>query len=111
MQCQWIKSDGEQCRRRAVAGESYCSTHLRMSKAAGGDEHTSPPLVKPAKGEVVTVAAIHSNRPVALRFIGKGSYSIPSEDIYFYEQGQVLTVSHSTWLRLLEEQPDSFEEA
>ena len=108
MQCQWIKADGDQCKRRAVVGEQYCHTHLKMYKEEAGVVETAPavPVL-----EDENVATIHSNKPMPLRFIGKGSYSIPSLGIFFYEKGQVLTVDHDTWKRLLEEQPDAFEEA
>ena len=131
MQCQWIKGDGEQCKRRAIVGESYCSTHLRMAKAAGDEAIVSPPrsekaevIVAPTKKavaivptnpskkvEVAQMAVVHSNKPKSLRFTGKGTYSIPSKGVYFYERGQVLVVDHDTWARLLEDQPDAFEEA
>lgn len=109
MQCQWIKGDGEQCKRRAIVGESYCSTHLRMAKAAGDEAVVSPPHSE--KAEVAQMAVVHSNKPKSLRFTGKGTYSIPSKGVYFYERGQVLVVDHDTWARLLEDQPDAFEEA
>ena len=113
MQCQWIKEGGTQCKANAKKGESYCGIHLKKARKVEEGSPAPSPIVEvyiaPAE-EVEDVPSIHSNKPVRIRFTGKGSYSLPSKDLYFGEGTREATIEHDTWIYLLEQYPESFEE-
>lgn len=111
MQCQWIKENGERCKAKAKKGEIYCAYHLKMAAQQSAAVDPTEPDTGSAPQES-DMANIHNTlKKRKVRFIGKGSYAIPAEGVTFARQGQVEEVSYETWKRLLETQPDVFEEA
>lgn len=102
MKCKATKRDGTPCRANAVKGSDYCSYHKKA-------------LAKEPLAKEESVPAIHSKKEKPIRFLAKGTYTIPNghngNTVHFHTKGQVEPVDYSVWTHLLETQPQAFEEA
>jgi len=126
MRCEYIKSNGEQCKATAIEDEGYCTIHLKMvadQEAYPGidpsDAVVSAVLEEvleeaPAeKGDDAVATVINKTAPRRVRYTGKGTYSVPSIGITFSQVGQEEEVPYWFWERIHENAESSkvFEEA
>jgi len=129
MKCEALKGDGAQCRANAVAGSPsggrFCAYHQQkafspVSEASAGPTVPSggdgPGGGDPVTGEVTgedggeMVQVRTDNERFRIRFLGSGSYGLMKERITLH-QGDYAEVDRETRDRLLEQEPDVFEEA
>jgi len=100
MKCKATKRDGTPCKANAVKGSDYCAYHKKAQEPIAKEE---------------SVPAIHSKKEKPIRFLAKGTYTIPNgykgKTVHFHTKGQVAPVDYSVWTHLLETQPEAFEEA
>jgi len=95
--CSYIKEDGEQCKLDALEGERYCHIHLRMV----GEAPTPPPEEVTEEETSEDMPAIHTKGDRQLRYIGKGTFMIPSLGLRLTaeDHGREITVPYHYWER------------